>query len=245
MNFFRDAARILQIRNYLPLNLWQVLLPHFSPRFFKVLPFHVWLEELSHIVNERKELPYSPQKIANPAHILMQYTEKKEQAHEILTFFFWQIMHTEYVQLNFSLESLSKDIADLKLSERMLYHWSDDFVTAMRQIYCGFYQDDQQQYDTGLRALHLEAVAEELRQLFGEDPKNEQYFHLKDYAKRFEMFLNACVRAQIQLHPNFIAFGLAFCLLTQTLESFSVAICPSRCFADAFKQPDRYQVLAN
>ena len=100
----------------------------------------------------------------------------------------------------------------------MIVEWDKDFQRPLRQIYRGFYQDDDEQFRRGLEALDLLAVEDLFRKHFGEDHQRAVTFCLDEFKETFHEILDECKREGIGLHYQFGALGIYLACLYDHLE---------------------------
>jgi hypothetical protein len=110
--------------------------------------------------------------------------------------------------------------------------WQGDFLAALRDLYAGFYRDDEARFAHGLAALHLEPAAEALRAHFGSGDQRAVRFATAAFQASFHEIFVRCRDAGVQLHPDFLPLGIALACLYDGLE----ALGPPLDVRDAFER---------
>ena len=96
--------------------------------------------------------------------------------------------------------------------------WEPEFLVAVRDLYRGFYEDDEATFSRGLRALRLESAADVLRAHFGEGDQRSVRFETRVFHSSFHDVFVRCRDEGISLHRNFLALGLYLACLYDGLE---------------------------
>lgn len=111
--------------------------------------------------------------------------------------------------------------------------WTSEFRAAMRQLYHGFYGEaEPAAYQSALRALGIEAVADVFERAFGGERKRAARFQLSDFRVTFHEVFTRCLEAKATLHPDFLTLGIYIATLYDHLELdggvYNVAACYAR-----------------
>ncbi len=96
--------------------------------------------------------------------------------------------------------------------------WQPEFLAAVRDMYRGFYCDDDALFDRGIQALRLEPAADVLRAHFGEGDQREVRFETRVFHSSFHEVFVRCRDEGVTLHRNFLALGLYLACLYDGLE---------------------------
>ncbi|MDJ0848192.1 MAG: hypothetical protein QNK04_07440 [Myxococcota bacterium] len=96
--------------------------------------------------------------------------------------------------------------------------WEPGFLDAVRDLYRGFYQEDDARFEEGLRALRLEPAGEVLRAHFGEGDQRAVRFESRVFHSSFHEVFLRCRDEGVSLHRNFLALGLYLACLYDGLE---------------------------
>lgn len=102
--------------------------------------------------------------------------------------------------------------------------WDADFLAAVRDLYGGFYRDDDERFDRGVGALGLEAAAPVLRAHFGADDQRAVPFSTARFQARFHAIFVHCRDAGARLHADFLPLGIALACLYDGLEALAVPL---------------------
>jgi hypothetical protein len=113
---------------------------------------------------------------------------------------------------------------------RLIWHpstwqtrWAPEFISALRDMYRGFYARDEAAFARGLRALDLEHSADLFRQQFGGEQRAMR-FKTADFVRSFHEVFGRCKRAGTRLHPDFLALGIYLAALYDHLEELAVPV---------------------
>jgi hypothetical protein len=96
--------------------------------------------------------------------------------------------------------------------------WEPAFLEAARDMYQGFYRDDDAAFTRGVRALQLESAADVLRAHFGEDDQRAVVFETKVFHSSFHEVFVRCRDEGASLHRNFLALGIYLACLYDALD---------------------------
>ncbi len=113
--------------------------------------------------------------------------------------------------------------------------WDPGFLTAVRDLYAGFYRDDEARFDAGIAALGLEVAAPVLRDHFGAGDQRAVRFRTDDFRASFHEVFVRCRDAGQSLHPGFVPLGIALACLYDGLEALDVPLD----VRDAFERASR------
>jgi len=101
--------------------------------------------------------------------------------------------------------------------------WDPGFVAALRDLYAGFYGDDEGRFRDGLERLHLEAAEDVFREHFGAGDQRAVRFEAKHFHATFHEAFVRCRDQGATLHRNFLALGIHLACLYDHLESLDLA----------------------
>lgn len=102
--------------------------------------------------------------------------------------------------------------------------WDADFLAAVRDLYGGFYGDDDGRFTRGVSALGLEAAAPLLREQFGGDDQRAVAFSSAAFQARFHEIFVRCRDAGVRLHADFLPLGIALACLYDGLEAVGLPL---------------------
>jgi len=101
--------------------------------------------------------------------------------------------------------------------------WDPGFLAALRDLYAGFYGDDDARFRDGLEHLHLGAAEDVFREHFGGGEQRAVRFESKQFHATFHEAFVRCRDAGATLHRNFLALGIHLACLYDALESLDLA----------------------
>ncbi len=102
--------------------------------------------------------------------------------------------------------------------------WDPEFLTAVRDLYAGFYRDDEARFDAGIEALGLAEAAPVLRDHFGAEDQRAVRFRTDEFRASFHEVFVRCRDAGQALHPGFVPLGIALACLYDGLEALDVPL---------------------
>jgi hypothetical protein len=156
-----------------------------------------------------------------------------ERAERVVTLYFHQLFSDDDVLLDLRHQAFTT------VEQRLIWrpaHWivtfEQDFIEALRDIYRGFYSDDDALFRSGLERLHLTAAEELFREHFGENPSRVR-FVVADFVSTFHQVFVRCRKAKVTLHPNFLELGIYLAALYEHLEELDVEVDVAACFQKA------------
>jgi hypothetical protein len=110
--------------------------------------------------------------------------------------------------------------------------WSPDFIGPLREIYKGFYQQDEALFQRGLATLKLQHSADLFREHFGGD-QAEVRFEVKHFVDTFHAVFTRCKKAGTALHPDFLPLGIYLAALYDHLEELKEPVNVAQSFERA------------
>lgn len=209
---------------------WELLTGFVSPAFFDVVPTLGMARVFGTIVKDyanpaefekalrkaRKSLPkVQPGEAADP----------KARGRVVLELYFSQIFATDAAVLD--LRESAFDFKGAKVAwnpKPLFYKWDPEFLEAIRQMYRGFYRDDEGEYMAGLAALDLEHAKGAFKAHFGAGAQDAVQFSLATFKKSFQTVFESCKKHKTRLHPDFFALGAYLLCLYEHLESLDVPL---------------------
>jgi hypothetical protein len=111
--------------------------------------------------------------------------------------------------------------------------WDPAFLDAIRQMYRGFYADDDDAFRAALAALRLDAAADLFLDHFGAGDQTAVRFEMAHFTKSFHAVFVRCRERGIRLHPNFVPLGVFLAALYEHLEGLDVPLDVRAAFAAA------------
>ena len=209
---------------------WELLTGFVSPAFFDVVPTIGMARVFARIVKDyaspgefekalkkaRKALPKIPDGLGQ---------DPAAQGRAVLELYFRQIFDFDSAVLD--LRSSAFEFKGDKVvwkPKPLFYVWDQEFVLAMRQLYRGFYRNDEVEYIAGLEALDLGHAKETFKAHFGEGDQSSMKFTLAAFKKSFQSIFESCKKNKTRLHPDFFALGAYLLCLYEHLEALDVPL---------------------
>lgn len=97
------------------------------------------------------------------------------------------------------------------------------FKDAMKRIYRGFYEDDDELFRTGLAEVGLDGVEDLFRQHFGDGDQTAVTFELDHFRSTFMQIFEHCREQDVSLHHDFISLGISLATLYEHLDALGGA----------------------
>lgn len=209
---------------------WELLTGFISPAFFDVVPTFAMARTFAAILKDY----VNPNKFEAALEDASKLIPKIDGAigdrlelrgRAVLELYFRQIFAQDFALLD--LRSSAFDFNEPKIVWRpkpIFYLWDKNFITAIRQLYSGFYRDNEKVYLAGLAALDLSHAADIFRSHFGVGDQRSMRFSLATFNKSFQLIFESCKTNKTKLHPDFFALGAYLLCLYEHLEALDVAI---------------------
>jgi hypothetical protein len=166
--------------------------------------------------------PRSHERLAHPWE-----TETEASLNRVLQLFFHQILTRPMWVLDFRPQMFLFDASEAPAEPLSLLHWSpapvrytpsSEFLTQIRALYQGFYEDQPALFDQALATLGLTPAKDVLLEHFGLEGQRRVPFHLKTFQKTFAKVFQSCAKAHSRIHPEFAVLGFMLITLYETLE---------------------------
>ena len=109
-------------------------------------------------------------------------------------------------------------IRDSQITSSAMVEWDEVFIDALRDVYVGFYTDDDARFQDGMIRLRMEPATDIFRAHFGEEDQTNVRFESRALIQVLVRAFEACKDAGIEIHPNFLPFGVYLAGLYQSLE---------------------------
>ncbi len=222
---------------------WSHLLDYLSPALFDVMPARDLIKQGRELMANRSDTGRFAEtrsqvgdELASQGievHLADKHesTEKTELAHldgdrarevgqRILAVYFGQIFSGDRAILDLRSSSfLLSEPSALHWHPSALYiEWEPRFLDAIRDLYVGFYLEDEGRFQRALGSLDMADSADVLINLLGrDDPRNARFESAAFHAHFHEMFVTYRDRGTT-LHRNFLALGVYLICLYDALE---------------------------
>jgi len=174
-----------------------------------------------------KIVPQLTQKMSLEA---LSLAERQAFGHMVLKIYFAQIF------------SNHKSILDLRSSafqgrlewapKAVYFNWSDDFKAGLRDLYLGFYTNDDARLNAGLLKLNLMHAKSVINGHFGEGEQDSVKFSLGHFKKSLHAVFVSCKKNKARLHPDFFALGAYLLCLYENLEGLDCPLDVRRAFLE-------------
>lgn len=224
---------------------WSKALDFLSPTFFDVVPTlgmarvmgslssnyvnrtlidqtkHLWTARLTGL---DEQLRWGD---GEPGAPLSSQKDRQREGQIALKLYFAGLLFPQHFFLDLRSNSFeARDRAWLWLPKPWIYCWSEDFRTALLDVYAGFYEDQEEMFHRGLKALNLEHAADLFLSIFGPARDQPILFSLDQFRASFHQIFLACSKSKSQLHPDFLALGILLFALYEHAEQLAVPLSP-------------------
>lgn len=166
------------------------------------------------------------------------------QSASIVELYFHQLFHGTTALLDLRRTAFTAH------GEQLFWHpaswqaeWSPAFITALREIYRGFYTHDDTTFHRGLAALSLEHSAELFLKHFG--ASGPVTFRTVDFVDTFHQVFLRCKEAGVALHPDFLPLGIYLAALYDHLEDLAVPVDVAAAFERATRPSSSHPEAAH
>ncbi|MGB5348834.1 MAG: hypothetical protein WBN10_04500 [Polyangiales bacterium] len=149
---------------------------------------------------------------------------RRETGHRILEIYFTQIFAGLDTILDLRPDSFSTtEGSTLHWRPKAFYvQWQPEFVTGLRDLYAGFYLDDEPRFESGLLQLGLQDSGDALLSHLGSGDQRSVRFETSAFHTSFHDTFLACRDRGVALHRNFLALGIYLVCLYDVLESLDL-----------------------
>lgn len=163
-------------------------------------------------------------------------TEALSLGDRILRLYFWQLLSQPAAVLDLRSKGWEKreDGTYLWNPSPLYIAWDPDFLAAVRQMYRGFYQNNESLLDEGLDAIGMKPGKAALMQHFGLDQERVS-FDLAHFRSSFHEIFLACKEGKSRLHPNVLGLGAILACLYEHLQLLAGTYDVRAAFLDAEK----------
>jgi hypothetical protein len=214
-----------------------------SPAFFDVMPAKaLWKRSRALLAGTRDREAFRLAVAARSSELerllpAIELTDSAQRSHtpvsggsaetrgaRVVELYFHQLFHGSTALLDIRGPSFTAS------EDRLLWHpaswlatWSPDFISALRDIYRGFYKHDDDQFRRGLSALSLTHSEDLFRKQFGAG-QDRVTFRTVDFVDTFHQVFQRCKQAHVSLHPDFLPLGIYLAALYDHLQDLAVPV---------------------
>jgi len=153
-------------------------------------------------------------------------TQRRWLGQVILQLYFAQLFQSDTAVIDLWPSRLGIDAAgDAIWNPRPVYiRWDTSFVAALRDVYAGFFLDDESRFEEGLSQLGLGSAGGLLLRHLGQGNQRGVRFSSSDLQSTLRDISELRLGQPGGLHRNFVAFGLYLASLHEVLESLDCTL---------------------
>jgi len=177
---------------------------------------------------ERLLLPYAD----------LKRTQRRWLGQIVLQLYFAQLFQSDTAVIDLWPSRLGIDAAgDAIWNPRPVYiRWDADFVSALRDVYAGFFLDDESRFEGGLSRLGLGSAGGLLLRHLGQGSQRGVRFSSSHLHSTLRAIAELHLGQPGSLHPNFVAFGLYLASLHELLESLDCTLDVRSAFMRSYRR---------
>ncbi|MBT8469960.1 MAG: hypothetical protein KJN97_14545 [Deltaproteobacteria bacterium] len=177
---------------------------------------------------ERPLVPYSD----------LKRTQRRWLGQVILQLYFAQLFQSDTAVIDLWPSRLGVDAAgDAIWNPRPVYiRWDTRFVAALRDVYAGFFLDDESRFEDGLSRLGLGSAGGLLLRHLGQGNQRGVRFSAAHLQSTLRELSDLRLGQPGSLHRNFVAFGLYLASLHEVLESLECTLDVRSAFMRSYRQ---------
>lgn len=162
----------------------------------------------------------------------------RSRGQRVLELYFTQLFACDGTLLDLRPGSFAESAATTHWTPGPYYvRWEPSFLEGLRQVYEGFYGDDDRVFDEGLERLGLQDSKDLFRRHFGGGDARAVRFDRESFVSTFHDVFLRCRDEGVSLHRNFLPLGLYLACLHEHLGqlggSYDVAEAFARATGDA------------
>jgi len=141
----------------------------------------------------------------------------REEGQEVLRLYFLQILKSDTWILDFRRQSFRSAPFRWVPSPYFL-DTSGEYAESIRNLYAGFYGEDEARFSQSLEVLNLTPARKALEEHFGIHSQTAIRFELQKFQMTFANIFRLCAEAERKLHPEFAVLGILLLTLYENLE---------------------------
>lgn len=225
---------------------WSQLTDYVSPSFFEVLPARALWKQLRELGGNatdsagfqlaQRTTEARMRELGCPVVIgraaegpttelpALDEAARRARGQRMLEIFFGQLAGAPAALLDLRAACVESAADDYHWNPRALWvKWDPAFLASLREIYAGFYGEDDARFRAALVALEIDAAEDVFRDHLGAGDQSAVRFEAKTFQSTFHEVFVRCRDAGVRLHPNFLALGIYLGCLYDHLEALDLA----------------------
>lgn len=165
-------------------------------------------------------------------------TQRRWLGQVILQLYFVQLFQSETAVIDLWPSRLGIDAAgDAIWNPRPVYvRWDSGFVAALRDVYAGFFLDDESRFEQGLSELGLGSAGGLLLRHLGKGNQRGVRFSTSHLQSTLREISELRISKPGALHRNFVAFGLYLASLHELLEQLDCTLDVRSAFLRSYRR---------
>ena len=171
-------------------------------------------------------------------HADLKRTQRRWLGQIVLQLYFAQFFQGDTAVIDLWPSRLGVDEAgDAIWNPRPVYvRWDADFATALRDVYAGFFLDDESRFEGGLSRLRLGSAGGLLLRHLGQGSQRGVRFSSSHLQSTLQAIAEQHLGQPGSLHPNFVAFGLYLASFHGLLESLDCTLDVRSAFMRSYRR---------
>jgi len=156
------------------------------------------------------------------------------RARRIVTLYFHQLYSDSPTLLDLRASAFgSQDAGPLSWSPKpWVCAWESQFLANLRDVYAGFYADDDTRFGRGLDGLNIRVAEDLFRKHFATE-RSDHRFVMSDFVRTFHDVFVRCREEGKQLQVEFLPLGIYLASLYDALDGADVSVDVGACHAAA------------
>lgn len=212
-----------------------------SPSFFEVLPAHaLWKEGRELLASRRDTGGYDRvlarlQPLVSGPPVGIECVDDlgqpdddpapRSRGSSVLALYFAQLAHLDVAMLDLRHDHFRRrGEALLWKPQRLFTRWNPPFIEGIRDLYAGFYRDDDVLFRDAASRLRLTPALDLFVQQFGDGDQREVTFEMETFKQSFHAIFVRCREAGTTLDPGFIGLGIMLSTLYEHLSTLAVPL---------------------
>ncbi|MCR9163683.1 MAG: hypothetical protein ACE37F_16825 [Nannocystaceae bacterium] len=212
-----------------------------SPSFFEVLPARaLWTEGRKLLASRRDREGFDAlleqlRPIASGPPVGVELVDQLGESSDelgprargasVLALYFAQLAHLDAAALDLRHAHFRGSPTALLWAPQPLFaRWSPEFIEGIRDLYAGFYRDDDARFHGAAERLKLTPALDLFVKHFGEGDQRNVTFEMETFKDSFHAIFVRCKDAGETLDPGFIGLGIMLSTLYEHLSTLGVPL---------------------